>query len=240
MISDSGLAPYRLLVFRRSPVQSRPPGAFRRVYQGTYYEVWERIGTPIPGQTLRDRLPLGEPPYNSAVPECNQIQALSEKAGPDGTLLAQPPDEHSLLDLSGSSHSDAWNVEGTVFTPHGEGTLRANVEISAPGRYRIWVGGDIHSQLSVRIAGQTDSARMAINVNRYQPFGPFQLNAGNQQIEFRSAGPGLAPGSGTDPTPLGPVILQRVETVELPTISLPSSDYQQLCNVPWDWIEAYG
>jgi hypothetical protein len=34
--------------------------------------------------------------------------------------------------------------------------------------------------------------------------------------------------------------MQRVESEDLPTVSVPSSDYQRLCNAPWDWIEAYG
>ena len=42
-------------------------------------------------------------------------------------------------------------------------------------RYRIWVGGDIYSKLTVSADDQSASAREAINVNRYQPFGPFQL-----------------------------------------------------------------
>jgi len=240
MISDAGLAPYQLLVFRRSPVQSRPPGNFRRVYEGTYYEVWQRIGTPIPGQTLRARLPLGEPPDTAAAPSCDQIQALAQQAGTDGTLLAQPPEETSLLDLSGSAAPDGWDVNGTVFTPSQGGTLDVNAAVPAAGSYLIWVGGDIHRKLTVSAGDQEDSVPNAINVNRYQPFGPFDLSAGQQQIRITSAGAGLAPGSGTDPTPVGPVILQRLETVDLPTISVPSSDYQRLCNAPWDWIEAYG
>jgi hypothetical protein len=115
-----------------------------------------------------------------------------------------------------------------------------NSVVPAAGSYLIWVGGDIHRKLTVRAGDQTDSVANAINVNRYQPFGPFQLSQGQQQIEITSAGAGLAPGSGTDPTPIGPVILQRLETVGLPTLSVQSSDYQQLCNAPWDWIEAYG
>ena len=49
----------------------------------------------------------------------------------------------------------------------------------------------------------------------------------------------LAPGSGADPTPLGPVILQRVPTSAGLTTPIPASEYRQLCGVAWDWIEAY-
>jgi hypothetical protein len=240
MLADSDFDPYHLLVLRRAPVASRPPGDFRRVYAGTYYEVWEKIGTPVPGQTLIERLPLGEPPDNSAVPDCSQVQALAGRAGANGTLVAQPADEHFLLDLSASSHPDKWTLDGTLFTPDGEGTLTTHVDVPAAGSWRIWVGGDIYSELTVSAGGHSASARNALDANRYEPFGPFQLNDGVQEIQFSSDGAGLAPGSGADATPLGPVVMQQVESEDKATVSVPSSDYRRLCNVPWDWIEAYG
>jgi hypothetical protein len=239
MLADGDFDPYRLLILRRSPVASRPPGEFQRVYAGTYYEVWRKVGTPV-GQPLIERLPLGEPPDTSAVPDCSQVKALADRAGPNGTLLAHPSDVHFLVGLGGSSHPDGWDVSGTQFTPEGSGTLTAAVDVPSAGSWRIWVGGDIYSTLTVSVGDQSASATNALNVNHYQPFGPFQLSAGSNQIQFKSDGPGLGPGSGADPTPLGPVILQQVRTVDLPTLTVPASDYQRLCNAPWDWIEAYG
>jgi hypothetical protein len=240
MLADGDFDPYRLLVLRRSPVASRPPGSFQRVYQGTYYEVWQKIGTPVLGQPLIERLPLGEPPDNSAVPDCGQLKALADRAGPTGTLLAQPADVHFPVDLTGATASDGWSIDGTTFTPHGSGTLTATVDVPAAGSWRVWVGGDIFSTLTVSVNGHSDSATNALNVNRYQPFGPFQLTAGSHEIEFRSDGSGLGPGSGADPSPLGPVVLQQDRTVDLPRLTVRPADYQQLCNAPWDWIEAYG
>jgi hypothetical protein len=240
MLADADFDPYNLLILRRAPVASRPPGEFRRVYAGTYYEVWQKLGTPVAGQTLIERLPLGAPPDNSAVPECGQVQALARKAGPNGTLVAEPADVHFLLDFSGASVPDGWTTDGTLFTPHGSGTLTTTVDVPTAGHWRIWVGGNIYSKLTITVSGQSTSARNALNDNRYQPFGPFRLSAGTQQIQFRSDGSSLAPGSGADPAPLGPVVMQQVESEDLATVSVPGPDYQRLCNVPWDWIEAYG
>jgi hypothetical protein len=239
MLADADFDQYRLLVFRSSPVQSRPPGEFQQVYDGTYYEVWEKVGSPIVGQALVERLPLGEPPDNSAVPNCADVRSLADKAGPDGTLLAQPADTHFLLNLSGASHPGAWSASGTTFTPDGSGTLTANLEVPSAGSWRIWVGGDIHSKLTVTVGDQSASAREAINVNRYQPFGPFQLGAGTQPIRFTYDGAGLAPGSAVDPTPLGPIIAQSVHSTELPLVRVPVARAEQLCGISWDWIEAY-
>ena len=240
MLADSDFDPYQLLILRRAPVASRPPGNFRRVYSGTYYEVWEKVGTPVPGKTLMERLPLGLPPDNAAVPDCGQVQSLAQRAGGKGTLVAQPADLHFAVDFSNAEVPEGWTTDGTLFTPHGSGTLTTSVDVPTGGTWRIWVGGDIFSRLSVSAAGQSASARNAINVNRYQPFGPFRLTPGNQQIQFHSDGASLEPGSGADTTALGPVLMELVESVDRPTVNVPSSEYQRLCNAPWDWIEAYG
>jgi hypothetical protein len=131
-------------------------------------------------------------------------------------------------------------VNGTVFTPDGDGTMSTTATIPAAGSYRVWVGGDIYSKLTVTAGGQSASVRQAINVNRYQPFGPFQLEGGSQEIQFTHEGASLAPGSGTEPSPLGPVILEPVHADDLGTVQVPASGYQRLCNRSWDWIEAYG
>ncbi|HEU4942613.1 MAG TPA: hypothetical protein VFT18_05060, partial [Gaiellaceae bacterium] len=49
----SDILVYRTLVLRRSPVESRPPAAYRLVWSGRFYEVWRRgenisAGAPVP------------------------------------------------------------------------------------------------------------------------------------------------------------------------------------------------
>jgi hypothetical protein len=41
-LQPSGLLVYRTLVLRRSPTESRPPTPYRLVWQGRWYEVWQR------------------------------------------------------------------------------------------------------------------------------------------------------------------------------------------------------
>ena len=38
----STLEPYRSIVTRRSPVESRPPSTYQLVWQGRYYQLWRR------------------------------------------------------------------------------------------------------------------------------------------------------------------------------------------------------
>ena len=79
-----------------------------------------------------------------------------------------------------------------------------------------------------------------LNLNLYEPFGPFDLEAGEQTITIHYSDARLQPGSGGDPTPLGPVLLERVQADDRGTVSVPASQFQRLCDEPWDWIEAYG
>ena len=47
LISPAALRSYPLIVTRRDPAASRPPAAYRLLYQGAYYEVWgRRPGAP--------------------------------------------------------------------------------------------------------------------------------------------------------------------------------------------------
>ncbi len=71
LIATSSLEPYNLLVLRRSPAASRPPGDYGLAEAGTYYEVWERGGEGAATGPPLARLPLGAPPLqSSAVPDC--------------------------------------------------------------------------------------------------------------------------------------------------------------------------
>ncbi len=240
-IPESSLAPYRLLVIRRAPVASRPPGDFRLVYQGTYYQVWERAGSGVFGASLVAHLPLGEGLESGAVPDCSAVKDLAGQAGSQGTLLAALPDQTSVLDLTTASMPADWATgESDKFLPVSSGTLEMDTQIGAAGDYLLWIGGDILGKAEVSVGGQPPvSRRMAINNNLYQPFGPFALGPGTQRVTVKYEVGGLAPGSGADPLPVGPLILEQVSAGDRGTINLPAPDYRQLCGAPWDWIEAY-
>jgi hypothetical protein len=241
MLDAATLAPYPLLVFRRSPVASRPPGDYRLAWAGKYYEVWRQFGTPVAGKALIDRLPEGEPPANSAVPDCAQVQGLASRAGPNATLVATRPGDDQVLELSAASMPASWRVDDSTFNPVSSGTLEAEVPVSSPGDYLVWIGGDIYGEVQVSVAGQTaPGVRNALNINRYQPFGPFTLKPGSATITIRYSGAGLAPGSGATTTALGPLIFERVQPDDRGTTTVPASQYQSLCDQSWDWIEAYG
>ena len=113
--SADAFEPYKALVLRRSPEQSRPPGDFELKRKGEYYEVWTRD----PGvTTAAERLPLGQGRSPVAEPECADVRALA-KGFPGGTLLAAESGKpvfldgtSGVVDVQGGPHS-VW-LEGSV------------------------------------------------------------------------------------------------------------------------------
>jgi len=52
-VAPAALSAYPLIVTRRDPSAPRPPSAYRRQWQGAYYQVWDRIpGAPSRGAVL--------------------------------------------------------------------------------------------------------------------------------------------------------------------------------------------
>ena len=65
LISPAALRSYPLIVTRRDPAASRPPAAYRLLYQSAYYEVWGRR----PGAPARPAPPRpAGPPRGAAAP----------------------------------------------------------------------------------------------------------------------------------------------------------------------------
>ena len=65
---------YRTLVLRRGPAASRPPSAYRLVWSGRYYEVWQR---PVhPARRIVEHLSLGDATQAAAVPPCARVRLL--------------------------------------------------------------------------------------------------------------------------------------------------------------------
>jgi hypothetical protein len=82
----SGLLIYRTIVLRTSPVASRPPAPYHLVYNGTWYQVWQR---PVRlARAVIDSLPLGGPYNPAGVPACSAVFRLAREAGPEGMLAA--------------------------------------------------------------------------------------------------------------------------------------------------------
>ena len=81
----STLEPYRSIVTPRSPAESRPPSIYQLVWQGRYYQLWQRPAHPT--TRILEHVPLGE---SNALPYCGVTQNGHERAAVLGRPRGDP------------------------------------------------------------------------------------------------------------------------------------------------------
>ena len=221
---------YRTIVMRTGPMASRPPAPFRLIYNGTWYQVWQRPDSVLARQII-DSIPLGEPLSPIAIPNCTDVARLAREAGPHGELAAAqrvPP--------------IGTNIPPTL--PEGSNTRTFNP--AGPGVYEFWLGGGIAGHLTTTVdKRQIGSTHEILNEpGGFIPLGTARLAAGVHHFTLTYSSGGLAPGSAgpseADPAfTVGPLQASLVPG-DIPVIYFAPAEYRQLCGHPWDWIEALG
>jgi hypothetical protein len=236
----SSILPFRTLVLRRSPSASRPPSVYRLVWQGRYYDVWER---PLSGgRAIVDHLAVGTSLEAAGIPSCNAVLALAHEAGTGGKLAAVFRQPNAVLSLTGArtvatgfygERSDALYLT-RAFTS--QWTLR--VRAAAP--YDLGVDGSFEGRLELFVDGhRLESERSELNwPNQYQPFGSRTLSVGEHTIRLVYHGSSLLPGTAGAPAfGTGPVIA-GVDPSSLSVTTVPVADARSLCGQSLDWVEA--
>ena len=241
-INLDALLTYRTLVLRRNPSLSRPPAPYQLVWQGTYYEVWQRPA--VGGPHVIEHLGLGSVVDPVGVPSCSDVQRLARKAGPNGTLAAVPRPDDIAVGLTGTEHPPSWNstLYPTSLLPDSPGTITATVQVTNPGVYTMWLGGSVAPETDLIVDGRfVDSVRdQLLNSGQYVLLGRAYLTKGSHQIQVQIHGADLHPGSGGAPFPIGPLILSSSDPTDSTIQNFAPSQASELCGKTWDWIEALG
>ena len=79
---------FRSIVVRRGPL-SRPPAIYRRVWQGEYYERWERPAAAA--ERWVGQLPIYGESSPAGRPDCNALKSLADTARDAGARLIAAP-----------------------------------------------------------------------------------------------------------------------------------------------------
>jgi hypothetical protein len=206
---------YRTLVLRRGPAASRPPSAYRLVWSGRYYEVWQRPERAA--QTVATHLALGNTSQAAAAAPCSEVEALRGRT----LAYATRPDAISLG------------------APPLDGTSSLRVSVPADGVYTAWIAGDWFGDASVAIDGRTvGSRREELNwPGLYTDLGSTPLAAGAHDVEIRYRPGGWRPGSGGKPYAFGPVALSLVDARDAVS-RIAAARAESLCGRSVDWVEA--
>jgi len=256
----SSLSPYRSIVTRRSPVESRPPSIYRLAWQGTYYQLWRRPAQPE--TTIVAHVPLGESlrlpycgraqagPYQPLcsinpveIPSCSRVEALARRAvGVHGRLVAyQRPapivargDE--TLWPAGWLHED----EEHTLVPTFPGTATSHIRVAESEPYELWLGGSFGRGFEVSVDGR----HVGTVRNQLQPFlgyvyvSTLLLEPGVHTIRLTYPHPNLGPGSGWGQfTYLAAIALEPTLRPPRALIEVAPAQARRLCGRPLDWIE---
>ena len=219
---------FRTLVLDRSPEASRPPSPYRLVWSGSWYEVWQRAVTPA--RTILEHLPLGTDSRPASVPGCASVLQLASLATAAGGMLAYVPRPPAIVG----------RLPANLY-PAGWGRIETVVNVPAPGRYGVWLGGSFAGRFRLSVDGRArGSARHRLeHPGQYVPLAELRLARGRHTVELAYEGASiLHPGSAAQlPYPAGPLVLSTT-TAELPVRYAKPSAARSLCGRSLDWIEA--
>jgi hypothetical protein len=222
----AALLEYRTLVLRRSPLASRPPSAFRIVWEGHYYEIWQRAE---PAPRIIEHVPLGEGGGPAATPSCAEVLRLARRAGPAGRLAAVLRSRPVIVELAQG---------GRIFLD-GSLAIVQTVDLPVGGLYGAWVGSEFRGRVGLSVDEQgIGAARHQLKPEQFTILDERRLPAGRHAVRLDYGGPDLRPGSGGRPWfGLGPLVFSR-STAERPVLYVSPRNARSLCGRSLDWIEA--
>jgi len=171
----STLEPYRSIVTRRSPAESRPPSIYQLVWQGAYYQLWQRPA--VPSTRVLEHVPLGESnalPYCGsaehgapteplcsanpvAIPPCSQIRTLGLKAqAQQAQLVAHQRAAPIVVRADETVWPDAWihQAEERALIPTTPGQVVAHIAVASTQTYELWLDGDFARGFIVSVDGR--------------------------------------------------------------------------------------
>jgi hypothetical protein len=256
----STLEPYRSIVTPRSPVESRPPSIYKLVWQGSYYQLWQRPAQP--STRILEHVPFGESntlPYCGdaqngpsqplcsvdpvATPACTEIQGLARQATrKHAELLAYQRPEPIVARGDQTLWPAAWIHDAAehTLTPTAPGTAVSHIEVADAQSYELWLGGSFSRGFDVSVDGRHVGAVKdeLSNINGYVHVANVFLTPGVHTFAFTYPHANLTPGSAENElTSLSEIALEPRQSPSSELISVEPRQAARLCGRELDWIE---
>ncbi len=255
------LLPYRSIVVRNSPVESRPPSIYRLVWQGRYYALYQRPARPA--ARIVARVPLGDQatyPYcgnaengpslplcsiaPAAVPSCPIVRQLGSQAqSVGGELVAYERPNPVVARADQVMWPAGWyhDAAAATLTPNTPGTAVAHISTTVARTFELWLGGSFARGFRVSVDGRQVGtvANEIFDVDGYVPVARVRLTAGWHKIDITYPKPDIwLPGSGdNETTTLSAIALQPLHSPPTRMLTVPASNATALCGRSLDWIE---
>ena len=147
--SPAALRAYPLIVTRRDPTASRPPAAYRLLWQGTYYQVWgRRSGAPAAIAHVVSSGGLRS--------QCSRIGRLARLAtAAHAQLLAAPAPELVRIVVADAPHPAAWGHQRQGLVMTRPGRLSAAFALPRAGVWNVWLQGQLMASVGVSVDGRS-------------------------------------------------------------------------------------
>jgi len=255
----STVLPYRSIVTQRDPTESRPPSIYKLIWQGSFYQLWERPANP--STHILEHVPLGDSnilPYCGsaqngaalplcsiapvAIPSCSTIKSLAKVASQQGAnLVAYQRPAPVVIRGDQTLWPGKWlhNEAAHSLTANTPGTAVAHIALASSQRYELWLGGSFARGFQIRIDGRyagTVKDELG-SIGDYAPVTTLYLSAGVHTLEMTYPHPGLTPGSGDNTfTTLSTIALQPLSP-DSQILTVSPREAGTLCGRPLNWLE---
>jgi hypothetical protein len=255
----STLEPYPAIVTRRSPAESRPPSIYRLVWQGRYYQLWQRPAHP--SVRILEHVPLGESnvlPYCGAsqnmtsrplcsvnpvaTPSCALVRGLARRARrEDARLVAYQRAAPIVARGDQTQWPAAWshNAEERSLSPTTPGSAVAHIIVASTQTYGLWLDGTFDRGFEVSVDGHPVGGvkNQLAGFSAYVQIANVFLTSGVHTFVLTYPHAGLDPGSGDEGfTSLSAIALQPQRPVSA-LLEVAPARAEELCGRPLDWIE---
>jgi hypothetical protein len=262
----STLEPYRSIVTRRSPAESRPPSIYGLVWQGRYYQLWQRPAQPA--TRILEHVPLGESnslPYCGAsqtgsssetsskplcslnpvaIPPCAEVHRLARRAlAENAQLIAYQRPEPIVVRGDQAVWPGSWahSAEQRVLTPTTAGRAVSHIVVATGEHYEVWLDGSFGRGFDVSVDGEhlgrLKNDLALFSQMAYVHLGNVFLEPGVHTFVFTYPHADLTPGSGNQEfTSLAAITLQPQSPAN-ELLTVAPAEAARLCGRPLDWIE---
>jgi hypothetical protein len=258
--ATSTLYPYRSIVVRDSPVESRPSSIYKLVWKGEFYDLYQR---PVnPPTRIIAHVPLGDQgtyPYcgiaqngpelplcsiaPAAVPPCPEVIALGRQAARErARLVAYQRPLPVVIRGDQVLWPGLWYHDpvGHSLTANTPGTAVAHIELVSSQLYKLWLGGIFSRGFVVHVDGHpVGVVKDQISaIDGYVPVATLALSRGVHTITLTYPHANLTPGSGDNNyTVLDQIALEPLQFPATGMVNVPPQQAGALCGRPLDWIE---
>ncbi|HEX3391938.1 MAG TPA: hypothetical protein VHS55_05205 [Solirubrobacteraceae bacterium] len=256
----STIEPYRSIVTERTPADSRPPSIYKLIWQGRYYQLWQRLEHP--SERILEHIPYG----GSIVrPYCGVAQnaAMKPLCSTDPVAIASCPQVRSLGQQALKEHArlvayqrpiptvafgdevlwpGSWIHDPTShsLTPTTPGTAVGHLVLPSSQRYELFLSGGFARGFEVGVDGRKiGRVKNELTLfGGYAPVADIYLSAGEHTFTFTYPHPDLTPGSKWNQgTTLSGILLEPLQSPSSELITLAPRQATRLCGRPLDWIE---